>query len=623
MGSSSTSINGFHVQQVRNDSAPASKTSKADEFGYVGTAACIECHKTQHAGFLSTLHSKSFRAIKSSDADNAELPESMFGKTDIEREYAVKWRDGSLVHSEKLVFSNLKEVTGTQRSIEYAIGSGDHAKSFIHRDGDFHFQSPLTWYRNLNAYDLSPGYKESPNISFSRNVTASCLFCHVGRLDRQVAPRHPYRFEVVEESIGCERCHGPGERHVEKHRTKSEGILEEFVVHPGKLSRDLAEAICQQCHLQGDAKVNRSGKDDWDFRPGQFVSESRVDFRIDSKQDVLPLVGHVEQMHQSACYQGSETFTCTTCHDPHQRPEPDQRAAFYRGKCYECHKDEACGESLKERNRTANNDCTSCHMPRLSVHKQSHLALHQHRVGLYPTKSHYQKTKAKQAVVSAAKQVKGAMPADLRMMVDKGDLTQTVRDRNQALAVYQLARVPTDSIDDPAAWATTAIEKLIALEQNGDTDEVCSASLAWLAQSQGQSGIAGNLASELLQRKNTSVGTRIEALRVLGQYARQSNEEAGALKVYRELNKLCCDASDAFHLGVYEEKAGDRDAARKAYERSIDLNPFQTAAYVQLALLFNADGQEEAASEMLSISSYMQTHLERLRKRAGQPKVNP
>ena len=83
--------------------------------------------------------------------------------------------------------------------------------------------------------------------------------------------------------------------------------------------QNLAEAVCSQCHLQGDYQIApRDGRAE-DYRPGLPLRDYRLEFRIMRADDKLKVAGHVEQLHQSRCYQGTKTLTCTTCHEPHQK----------------------------------------------------------------------------------------------------------------------------------------------------------------------------------------------------------------------------------------------------------------------------------------------------------------
>ena len=138
-----------------------------------------------------------------------------------------------------------------------------------------------------------------------------------------------YDVEVIEPAIGCERCHGPGELHVAWHEgalpnlysdagrsTPAEGAKDNTIVNPARLSRELSEAVCQQCHLQGDVQVTVRGRRHDSFRPGFPLSDFRHEYRLFASSD-MTVVGHVEQMQQSRCYTESDSLTCTTCHDPH------------------------------------------------------------------------------------------------------------------------------------------------------------------------------------------------------------------------------------------------------------------------------------------------------------------
>ena len=59
-------------------------------------------------------------------------------------------------------------------------------------------------------------------------------------------------------------------------------------------------------------------------------------------------VGQVEQMHESRCFRASAgRLSCISCHDPHQRPEPEKQAAYYQERCLECHADRGCSLPLE------------------------------------------------------------------------------------------------------------------------------------------------------------------------------------------------------------------------------------------------------------------------------------
>ncbi len=96
--------------------------------------------------------------------------------------------------------------------------------------------------------------------------------------------------------------------------------IDHTIVKPTHLPRALAEAICQQCHLESDSVVAARGRKWSDFRPGLRLQDFRQVYVFDGADASMTVTGHVEQMHLSRCYQASDTFSCLTCHDPHAEP---------------------------------------------------------------------------------------------------------------------------------------------------------------------------------------------------------------------------------------------------------------------------------------------------------------
>jgi hypothetical protein len=306
-------------------------------------------------------------------------------------------RDGPrLIHREWCQDAAGKVVAEQQEEVAYAVGSGTQARSyFVRRDG-FLFESPITWYARKSAWHLSPSYEVKP-FHFQRRIEPRCLYCHAQET-------HPIRDTVNhyaeppfgQLAIGCERCHGPGERHVAARRQgPPEGDVDDTIVNPARLEPALREAVCEQCHLQGEEIVPRRGRLQTDYRPGLPLQEYVSIFvRFPGAEDEKRIVNHVEQMHRSACFtkSGGE-FGCTSCHDPHRAPSADEKAAFYQRRCRNCHGGaEApagqrrvsapdCSLSPKERNTPeARGNCLVCHMPRNPSSVAGHLAVTDHRL---------------------------------------------------------------------------------------------------------------------------------------------------------------------------------------------------------------------------------------------------
>jgi hypothetical protein len=259
----------------------------------------------------------------------------------------------------------------------YAIGSGNHGHSYLtNRDG-YLYQTPVSWYSQKQIWDLSPGFR-AVNLA-GRPVPATCLFCHANpvRYDKDglnhfLPPAFPFGH-----AIGCERCHGPGGRHVE-----TSDRLD--IVNPRRLDWKLRESVCEQCHLEATARQVRRGRDVFDFRPGLPVELFWAMF-VHTGGEEYKAVSHVEQMYQSTCFRRSTDAAklgCISCHDPHVKIGPDRRAAYYRQRCLACHETkQPCSLPLEARLHTSKDDsCIDCHMPRYAASDIAHTAATDHRI---------------------------------------------------------------------------------------------------------------------------------------------------------------------------------------------------------------------------------------------------
>ena len=354
------------------------------EVAYVGDEACAGCHEGRSAVVPppsnGPLARQRLRVNGRAHLDsNGRASFEALGLV-----YAVENRGGRLFHRESFADPGGKEMAAVEAETQFVIGSGTRGAGYLIENDGYVFQSPISWYPQKGVWDLAPGYRQQ-NDHFDRPITAACLFCHCNRVEPVADTINRYQRPVFRgEAIGCERCHGPGELHVQRQRRKAgeTSTRDDTIVNPRHLEPALRDAICEQCHLQGQARVLRRGRKVFDYRPG-------LPLRLFWSVFVFPpkagpdhkAVGQVEQMHASRCYQASGgTLGCATCHDAHKLPAEAKRASYYRKHCLECH-GHAKSCSLPEPNRqTKGDNCVACHMPQSSSTDIAHVAVTDHRI---------------------------------------------------------------------------------------------------------------------------------------------------------------------------------------------------------------------------------------------------
>ena len=425
----------------------------ARDASYVGSQACRECHEEIYDSYRASPMGQSMAVA--ADAEQIETFTNVHFEPGGGRHYEVNREGDKIFHKQIDIGSDGEALLTQAEEICYIVGSGQRGRTYLIRQGDRLFQSPIGWYAQEDRWDLSPGYDPQNHAGFERAVGDGCLYCHAGRTNSLADSSERYHQQaLLEASIGCERCHGPGEQHVRHQLEESEG--EDPIVNPANLDAYQRESICYQCHLLGDLVITRKGRGFFDFRPGDRLEDSLVILRKslgETKAKTLRAVSQVEQMQQSKCFQASEgRFGCTSCHDPHSTAPRDDLDAYYRAKCIKCHQPEHCPEDLANRNEE-NDSCIACHMPQSPAGNVPHTSFTNHRV------PRHKETQPQAPTLPSANDA-----GDYRLF---GQAEQTLN-REEIARALGIARTSTATRKRDRHLAAAALEQLEASIPAGD-----------------------------------------------------------------------------------------------------------------------------------------------------------
>jgi hypothetical protein len=367
------------------------------DVAYVGDEKCVDCHLEKSLSFRRHPMGRSLLPISRLARQQRYDAEAHNPFESLGTQFLVERQGERVVHRQIGRDELGQPVYESDTPIDYVLGSGARGYSYLtDRDG-YVFQSPVSWFSQQQIWDKSPGF--AIEARSGRAVHGLCLSCHANQVRPIEGSINRYEKPVFNGyAIGCERCHGPGGRHIMDPGRKDPTIGADItIVNSRHLRPELRAAVCEQCHITGEARVLHRGRGLFDFRPGLpleafwsiYVGEA-------DPEEPQKAVSHVEQMYLSRCFlrseekpaEGKRKLGCTSCHDPHQHVGTEERVAYYRQQCLECHHEKGCSVPEATRRLTVNDDsCIDCHMPRYPASDIAHTAATNHRIVRRPGKN--------------------------------------------------------------------------------------------------------------------------------------------------------------------------------------------------------------------------------------------
>jgi len=512
-----------------------SQVAKPDANGYVGNEACAKCHAAI------------FESYKNTAMAHASGPatENLIAGDFTHHASGVNFRVYSDAGKVWLSFDRPGDpAVHGKRELLYYIGQGRRGRSYLFSDDGFVFESPVNWYTDRHMWDMAPAYGNAREIPMTLPALTSCLDCHVSGIQPPInGTENRYKMPVFAYSgVTCERCHGPGAAH------PNGGAI----VNPTKLSANRRDQVCMQCHLEGNAAIERAGKHLYEYRPGDDLPDYiRYYLLVDSHSPNLRAASQFEALAQSTCKKKSgDAMSCTSCHDPHRSIPADERVSFYRGKCLVCH-----GAAFGAKHHVDQPDCAHCHMPAALSSDVAHTEVTDHRIPRRP---------------GTGPQLENAGPPVSPQLVPFPSSKDTEHDVRDLALAWQSIVNSGMKVEQPQA------EKLLrqAATQFPDDPVVLSA-LGYVEQTRG----ANDRAQDLYRKALALDPNLIDAATNLGVLEAQRGHLAEAVKLWQgAFQRAPGRSSIGMNLARAFCAAGQAKVARSYALRVLQFNPDLSAA---------------------------------------------
>ena len=362
--------------------------------GYVDGAACAGCHAEIAATYQQTGMGRSFyRATAEAMAHLGGDVEYFHAKSN--RRYSIYPRDGKFFHKRWQTGEDGAETNALEREIHYVMGSGNHARTYLHQYPDGRLvELPLGWYAENGGFAaMNPGFDQPAHRGFRREISQDCMFCHNGYPRIEPGADRPGRDALfpgrLTEGIDCQRCHGPGEAHVAAAGAGEPAArIRAAIFNPARERPQRQLEVCLQCHFESTSRalpyaIVRFERGAFSYQPQEPLADFVLHFDHPKgvREDKFEIAGHGYRFLQSECFRQSESMTCTTCHDPHQALRGEQAATVYNAACRECHARPLSGA---EHASWAQADCTGCHMPKRRTEDVVNVVMTDHKIQRRP-----------------------------------------------------------------------------------------------------------------------------------------------------------------------------------------------------------------------------------------------
>ena len=603
--------------------APASPATTAAASGYADAASCAVCHAEIARTYALTGMARSFAGADPARTVADFTTRNRLHHAPSGRHYLMSERAGALVQRRHEIGFDGRETNVLEVEATYVVGSGNHAQTFLHRKPDGRLvELPVSWYsEGTGFWAMSPGYDRAAHPDFRRLINVDCMSCHNGypRAPVEEAGNGPRFALPLPQGIDCQRCHGPGQAHVDAIKAGDTDAGRQAIVNPASLDRDRQLETCMQCHLESTSsplpfQIRRAEHAPFSYTPGKALADYFLHFDHapgTGRDDKFEIASGAYRLRKSACFEKS-AMTCVTCHDPHDIPRGERAVQHYTAVCAGCHEAVHRGSTPRVAGAGARATCIDCHMPRRRSEDAVHTVMTDHYIQrfrpaadlLAPRKEsdNFELGAYRGEVVSYYPAMPGATPDnDLYLAVAQvqqgSNLTGGIPRLEQAIArhkparpefYYELARAYAKTSNHAAAiqWSEEALRR----------DSDFAPALKELASAATLSGRLTE-AARALERAAALEPRDADALADLGNVYLQLQRAGDAQSVLQKALALDPDLPRAHNtMGLAMLNAGNAEGAERSFRESMRHQPDLVEARTNLGnLLASRKAYPEAA----------------------------
>ena len=338
---------------------PAVPKVPSSHGGYLGPKSCAECHRDKYDSFVETSH------FKTSAIANAETVLGSFEEGQNQFQSASKNLNFKMLSDgEKLWQRLILKANGEEFAEDFPFdlttGSGKVGQTYLYWREKHLYQLHVSYLTAANSWINSPGYHDGI-ADYARPTLNHCLECHTTYFQPVDETLNQFQTEHFVLGVTCEKCHGPGEEHVDFHHAHPDSKEAVGITNPSDLTPQRSLEICQLCHGGEPETIKQLP---FAYRPGEPLDDY-YEFSQNDQMIGVHSNSQLPRLKQSKCFQKSDAMTCVDCHNPHQF----ERGNFelFSERCITCHEPNHCGMSdAIEASKLAQN-CIDCHMPQRNM----------------------------------------------------------------------------------------------------------------------------------------------------------------------------------------------------------------------------------------------------------------